>query len=83
MQVSTDGIVRFIGRKKISTDDRQIYYQISLADEEGDTIKMFCDQAAYEGTKGLEFGDPMSLILSVSQYNKGISTRLKEVIVNG
>lgn len=84
MQVSSDGILRYIGKESIrSRDGNDLYYTITFADEGGGTLKMFCDQAIFQGCEDLKFGDPLSVVLTVTQYNKGVSTRIKEVIVNG
>lgn len=81
MQVSSDGVVRFIGRSRGVTREGRDVFTVNIADESGNTIKFFCEKELFYKLDNAKFGDEMSLVLSVNQYNSGISTRPVDVVI--
>lgn len=79
MQTSCDGNVRFIGRSALQTKDGRPFYLLNVADEDGDTLKISCEQQAYEKLASCVFGDAIYVVFRVKMFNNNLSIRCIEV----
>ena len=84
MQVSGDGIVRFVnatsGYKKDSTD---MWYRLNLCDEGGEVLQVYGNKDVYAKVKDLEFGREVTPVFTLASGQRGMFVTLTDIILGG
>ena len=81
MQLSTDGTLRFIGKRTFKTKDGKDCYMVEFADDSGDSMQVFSTDQAYFGLGKCQFGDTFSGSFNAQQRFRGYSLTLIDVVV--
>lgn len=80
MQVSLDGTVKYAGHKIINYKDGRQFVSLSAVDDRGEPINFFCPGSCLPAISGCKFGDDLSLVFNVSEYQNRLNLRVTEVV---
>lgn len=82
MQVSTDSTLKFIARMTgLTKDGQRSWYRLTVADDKGDIVNIYSEMAVYQKTMNLQIGDPLGLVMRITQGSKGLSVTATDAIL--
>lgn len=82
MQVSTDSTLKFIARANgMTRDGSRAWYRLTVADEKGEIVNIYCEMDVFQKTMALQIGDPLGLVLRINQGSKGLNTTAIDAIL--
>ena len=74
-------MVNYVGSKKFIGKEGNTYFNLTVVDNEGDTLRFFCSDNVYSRICNCELGQALSLILKIRDTGKGMSVRLEDVVL--
>lgn len=80
MQVSLDGTVKYCGHEIIKYRDGREFVNLSIVDGENKPYSIFCPGSVQYALEGIQFGQDITIVFGVSQWNNSLQLRAKEVI---
>lgn len=82
MQVSTDGVVRYVGIESATKRDTgKVFHFLTVADEKGRTLSFFADERLAGKCSMLAFGTELSLVIDVYSSRGSIGFQIVDFIV--
>lgn len=83
MQVSCDGICRFIKVQTGKVEERS-WYRLDVVDEQKNIYSGYCTAECFGAASRLEFGQECTLVLDIQRGSKGQNyITVVDVVTNG
>lgn len=80
MLVSLDGSVKFCGFKKVVYKDGRTFANVSVIDEVGEPVNLFCPGGVIPVLEQCSYGDDIGVVFIVNQWQNNLNLRVKEII---
>lgn len=80
MQVSMDGTVKYAGHKIINYKDGRRFVSLTVVDEKGEPLELFCPEKCIPVAESCHWGDELQVVFRVNAFRNTLTLRPDEVL---
>lgn len=84
MQVSQDGVAKYISSVRGMSQTGKPYFRLTVCDEEAQVMTLYTTEQVINKLTplDLQFGDPLQLVFKIAQWSSGMNVTCVDAIVS-